>query len=167
MPARAISPNSGSDDEGILTERYHCGDDAANNLADSLSEVMTKNKKAPDEMTVAELAEIGAMPPVDNDALDADTLSEELEIDTTRADPPPRSRTAVFLRRAVVNIAAISILAVCVLVVAHVAQGVDTPSVCNLIDSASEMLSSNRTFVQDELGFHGCDDQAVVMNASV
>ena len=166
------------DDDGILHSAISSAEDAVGKFADSLGEAMTRTSKSSrtsdvkgDEVAVATLAEVGGLPPPDNEVLekDVEVMSEEPEpIDTSRADLPPArfKGTVVCLHRATINLCFGALLALTIVSLSHIGTRMARPQACGLLDSASNFLHSNLSYITEGIGLPGCGHPVEVDNGT-
>lgn len=156
---------SNNEADGVLENARSQADVAANEIADVLSAAMAKtrtsNGAAEELIVAAELAEIGALPPPDNEGEEeVEVMSDEPEFDTSRADaPPPRfGRLIISIRRAVVNVCVLMVLILLIVGVVHVSLRMSGSSEACVLDATSDLLHTNMSFVGGVLGLSGCTD---------
>lgn len=134
-------------------------------FADGIGKAMSKVKEK-DRVAIASLAEVGGLPPSENDDVeyDVEVLSEAPEIDTTRDDRSDyyntrSSRVRVCIRRSIVNILVLSLLLLGVAgLVGIVDENNENNRLC-LLNDISQMLNTNvSSFLENTLGVsaNGC-----------
>lgn len=126
MPQKNRPKSSDSGDDDVFDKQQSSVGLARSEFANGVGKLLNKSTPvASDETaTVASLAEVGGLPPSENDEpYDIEILSEPPEIDTTRDDRDDYAqacrltRKRLFIRHALVSIFVISLFAVCLALV--------------------------------------------------
>ena len=129
MPQKNRHKSSDSGDDDVFDKQQSSVGLARSEFANGVGKMLNKSTPvASDETaTVASLAEVGGLPPSENDQpYDVEVLSEPPEIDTTRDDRDTHAcrstRRRLFLRHALVGIFVISLFAVCLALIENLGE---------------------------------------------
>ena len=164
MPQKNRHKSSDSGDDDVFDKQQSSVGLARSEFANGVGKMLNKTPVASDETaTVASLAEVGGLPPSENDQpYDVEVLSEAPEIDTTRDDRDDyahacrSTRKRLFLRHALVSIFVISLFAVCLALIETLGE-----NKC-LLNEILNLLNATPFTVSNG----GCDLDAVVASVA-